>query len=177
SRSGAETVGTTRGKFAVERFVSCWKPAKKNVLSLRTGPPTVNPGTLWTNTDLGVPFSLSRFETELKRCDWYLQISVPLRLFVPDLVTTLRTAPEARPNSELKFEVCTDTSSTASAMLNGCAIPVKVISLLSVPSSRKLLPRTRWPFTENSTPSPPPSSATALPEGRITPGSVRASEK
>ena len=53
----------------MDRFVSCWKAAKKNVLSLRTGPPTVNPARLWLNTDLGLWFSLSRLETELKRCD------------------------------------------------------------------------------------------------------------
>src|SRR5262249_49396311 len=52
------------------------------------------------------------------------------------LVITLKMPPPARPNSTPKLPVCTETSSTASAILKGCAIPVKVISLFSVLSSR-----------------------------------------
>jgi hypothetical protein len=58
SLATAATVGTFRGKFAVEWFVSCWNPTKKKVLSLRTGPPAVNPARLWAKTDWGIPVSV-----------------------------------------------------------------------------------------------------------------------
>src|SRR5215831_4362716 len=68
SESKRETeaaVGTCIGKLAVECKLFCWKPAKKKVLFLRTGPPAVNPKILLLNTDCGIPVSLFRFEIEL----------------------------------------------------------------------------------------------------------------
>src|SRR5438105_4972811 len=77
NRSTAAGVGTTWEKLAVERRVSCWNAPKKKVLSFRIGPPAVTPATLWLNTDFGVPFNLSTFETDSNRCDRYRQDSVP----------------------------------------------------------------------------------------------------
>src|SRR5438552_6830250 len=68
-RDTASAVGICIGKFAVEWKSFCWKPAKKKVLFLRTGPPAVNPKILLLKTDWGMPMSLLRLETELKRCD------------------------------------------------------------------------------------------------------------
>src|SRR6266567_2765367 len=43
TRGTASAVSATRGELAVECLSSRWKPAKKKVLFLRTGPPAVNP--------------------------------------------------------------------------------------------------------------------------------------
>ncbi len=68
-RVTASAVGTCSGLLPVEWRFSSWYPAKKNVLFLRTGPPAVKPKMLSLKTACLIPYSLSRFETELKRCD------------------------------------------------------------------------------------------------------------
>ncbi len=81
--------------------------------------------------------------------------SVPWYSFVPDLVMVLTTAPPARPNSASKFEVCTETSCTASGFVIWKPWPATEMSLFSVPSIRKLFERPREPLTEK-VPTPKP---------------------
>ena len=63
-------LGSSMGLLPVEWRFSSWKPAKKKVLFLRMGPPVVKPKILSLKTAWVTPFSLSRFEIELNRCDW-----------------------------------------------------------------------------------------------------------
>ena len=83
---------------------------------------------------------------------WRVQTSMRYRAdrSVPLLVTTSIIAPLLRPYSGMKFVAMTRNSSVASGLraANPLGMPGTEVSLLSEPSSRKLLSRSRAPFTE-----------------------------
>ena len=71
----------------------------------------------------------------------------PRNWLVPLLVMTFITDPAARPYSAENWFVMSRTSCTMSVLLIGCWRPVTLGSLLSWPSSMKLLERRRAPLT------------------------------
>ena len=95
---------------------------------------------------------------------------------MPDLICRLTTPPSDRPNSAEYVLVCSLNSSSAST-LGKITTVCSHVSLLSTPSSMKLLSRARWPLAENDAEArqarlPAPSMfAPMLP--RNTPGTVR----
>ena len=78
---------------------------KKNVRSLRIGPPSVAPHWFWLKGDLSrlmaVPktSNFSKWSLAFKESSRTKAKTLPLSSFVPLLVTMLTTPPEALPNS------------------------------------------------------------------------------
>src|SRR6267378_1414566 len=125
---------------------------KKNVLSLRMGPPKVAPYWLRCSVFLA-PLSLLVKKSaasilELRR----YSKAEPWNWLVPLLVTTLTWAPWPRPNSAVGTLVCTANSCTASVMRKLPSGEPIWVSILLTPSSRKLFDWERAPATLN----PPP---------------------
>src|ERR1019366_9130169 len=85
---------------------------KKNVLSFRSGPPKVPPNWFWLNCGLTVLKYPCALSTLLRKYSYTL----PCHRLVPDLVTTLTTAPELRPYSASKVLLITRNSSMASGV-------------------------------------------------------------
>src|SRR5581483_3711549 len=93
----AEKFGASTTFGIVERCPS--KAAKKKARSFLMGPPTVPPN--WLICDLGrlAPRAVRMGVFEFNDSSRKYSNALPCQLFVPDLVTTLMTAPPARPNS------------------------------------------------------------------------------
>src|SRR6185369_831419 len=134
---------------------------KKNVLSLRMGPPKVAPYWLRCSVFL-VPLSLfvkksAASKLELRR----YSNTEPWNWLVPLLVTILTWAPWPRPNSAVGTLVCTANSCTASVMRKLPSGDPICVSILLTPSKRKLLDCDRAPATLNPPPCCPGCDGTA----------------
>src|SRR5271169_6061754 len=90
--------------------------AKKNVLSFLIGPPNVPPNWFWWKSGFGATVNVNglALRSVLRKNSYTL----PWNSLVPDLVTTLTTAPELRPYSASNELVITRNSSMLSG--DGC---------------------------------------------------------
>src|SRR5258708_34046577 len=146
--------------------------AKKNARSLLIGPPSVPPN--WLICDLGrlTPRAVRMGVFEFNDSSRKYSNALPCHWFVPDLVTTLITAPPARPNSAEKpfwftWNSCTDSSENWYGG-RGPGRPnnwPKKVLLLSAPSTCKLLkapfcpPTAKSPWRGGPPPHPRPTGA------------------
>src|ERR1051325_5340198 len=87
----------------------------------------------------------------------------PWNSFEPDLVTVLKRPPATSPNSALQLFVMSENSEMESC-ITATTGPVTLASLLSTPSTTKLLPRGRVPPTEPPSPVTPAERSTTFGE-------------
>src|SRR5262249_8851541 len=156
--------------FASPSWVLSYIP-KKNSLSLSIGPPMLPPKRPLSKR--GLAFGLLILVSRVMPCafcwvsrafKWRVRINPeaePWNEFVPRLGTGMNFPPGERAHSAWYWFDRSENSDTASGEMYTCG-PVTDLSLLSTPSTTKLLFLARWPPTEPPVPTPTPPVLTTL---------------